>query len=274
MSELTASPLGKENVYTDQYDPTLLFAICRDGNRINIGIDIKKLPFRGVDIWNGFDFTWLDANNIPQFGILSIYIPCESPNLIESKSLKLYLFSFANSSFDNENEIIKILEKDLSQCAGNTIKVHYSNNAEPFSVLEPTSTGLSLDQLTISCDEKNVNPDLLGTDDTSLTSEILCSDYLKSNCLVTGKPDWGSVRISYTGPQINHEGLLKYIVSYRNHQGFHEQCIEKIFYDILTICKPLKLSVEGRYTRRGGLDINPIRTNVDIPIKNNRLYRQ
>jgi len=274
MSELSASPLGKVNVYTDQYDSSLLFAICRDGNRTSIGIDIKNLPFKGVDIWNGFDFTWLDDESIPQFGLLTIYVPCESTKLIESKSLKLYLFSFANMSFKSKAEIVRVLEQDLTAAAGQSVAVALDTHPEYFTETLGGFTGESLDALDIVCTAKNVNSSLLRSDAANIVHEQLCSDLLKSNCLVTGKPDWGSVRITYTGPKIDHESLLQYIVSYRNHQGFHEQCIERIYFDILNICKPSKLIVEGRYTRRGGLDINPIRTNVEVVLNNTRLFRQ
>jgi len=274
MNELAASPLGKKNIYFDQYNPELLFAICRDGNRINIGIDINSLPFDGTDIWNGFDFTWLDENRSPHFGVLTIAIPADSPNLIESKSLKLYLFSFANSIFKGKNEITNIIEKDLSVVAGKTVNVLYEESCEQFSKVQAKFTGQSIDGLDVQCNDHDVNSSLLIIDKDIIVEEQLCSELLKSNCLVTGKPDWGSVRITYKGPKINQDGLLKYIISYRNHQGFHEQCIEHIFFDILTICKPSELSVEGRYTRRGGLDINPVRTNTNLKITNDRLFRQ
>lgn len=274
MSELSASPLGKTNVYTDQYDPKLLFAICRDGNRVSIGVNIRKLPFNGVDIWNGFDFTWLDENLDAKFGVLTINVPCESPNLIESKSLKLYLFSFANTSFKNNYELIQTIEKDLSSAAKFPVAVTLDESSSFFAKIHGAFDGESIDSLDIVCSENDVNPDLLQSDETTVVNEKLCSDLLKSNCLVTGNPDWGSVRITYTGPKINHASLLKYIVSYRNHQGFHEQCIEQIYFDILQRCKPTSLLVEGRYTRRGGLDINPIRASGDFDRNNIRLIRQ
>lgn len=273
MKELSASLLGKANVYLDKYAPDLLFAISRDGNRLKIGIDTHNLPFHGMDIWNGFDFTWLDDQGLPHFGTLTIFIPCDSPNLIESKSLKLYLFSFANAVFKNKTEIIKTIENDLSNLAGKKVIVNYNDNSQSFAKISSVFPGQSLDDLDVICSDYEVNPNLLIADEKTIVAEQLCSELLKSNCLVTGKPDWASVRVSYKGP-INRESLLKYIISYRNHQGFHEQCIEHIFYDILAICKPMELSVEGRYTRRGGLDINPARSNKDIKFTNDRLYRQ
>jgi 7-cyano-7-deazaguanine reductase len=276
MSELSASPLGKTNVYTDQYDSSLLFAICRDGNRVSIGVNIRNLPFKGVDIWNGFDFTWLDENCLAKFGVLTIYVPCESPNLIESKSLKLYLFSFANTSFKSTKELVQVVEKDLSAAAGLAVSVVLEEGSDNFAKTLIALEGESIDYLDISCSEKDVTPDLLQCDEASIVSEQLCSDLLKSNCLVTGNPDWGSVRITYMGPKIDHASLLKYIVSYRNHQGFHEQCVEQIYFDILERCKPTSLLVEGRYTRRGGLDINPVRASggLEVGLDNVRLIRQ
>lgn len=274
MDQLTASPLGKSNLYTDQYDPKLLFAICRDANRINIGIDVNQLPFQGVDIWNGFDFTWLDANLLPHFGVLTISVPCESPQLIESKSLKLYLYSFANSIFNSTAAIINIMERDLSAAAGIEVHVSLDESLDSFALNTKRFIGQSIDSLEITCDAQAVDSSLLQCDPNNIVSEQLCSNLLKSNCLVTGNPDWGSVRISYTGPKIDQQRLLQYIVSYRNHQGFHEQCIEHIYIDILNICKPIELLVEGRYTRRGGLDINPIRANKAFVLQNIRLFRQ
>ncbi|MBP9722106.1 MAG: NADPH-dependent 7-cyano-7-deazaguanine reductase QueF [Gammaproteobacteria bacterium] len=280
MSELAQSPLGKKNTYTDKYDSSILFAICRDGNRVNINIDIRKLPFTGVDIWNGFDFTWLDINGEPKYGVLTIIIPADSVNLIESKSLKLYLFSFANSIFSNNIEIIKVIEKDLSAASVGRVTVTLEENIEnnkSFAKISSNFEGCNLDELDVQCIDTQVNSDLLLFEQDNIVTEQVCSDLLKSNCLVTGKPDWGSVRISYTGPKVNHEGLLRYIISYRNHQGFHEQCIEKIYYDLLTIGKLEKLTVEGRYTRRGGLDINPVRSSLSfftVEYSNDRLIRQ
>ena len=274
MSELSASLLGKSNTYTDKYDPSLLFAISRDDNRTSIGVDVQDLPFKGMDIWNGFDFTWLDEQHLPQFGVLTIFVPCESPRLIESKSLKLYLFSFANTSFKNKDEIVQLLEQDLTAAAGKSVSVILDLRPELFATTIGGFAGESLDLLDINCNDNDVNAALLKSNLSDIVNEQLCSDLLKSNCLVTGKPDWASVRITYTGPKIDCKGLLQYLVSYRNHRGFHEQCIERIYVDILNICKPSKLIVEGRYTRRGGLDINPIRSNAEVVLNNTRLFRQ
>lgn len=274
MNELSDSLLGKKNEYTDHYDPTLLFAIERNANRVKTGIDINNLPFVGVDIWNGFDFTWLNAHNTPEYGMLTIYIPCNSTNLIESKSLKLYLFSFANTKFDSWNEVVDVLEKDLSAKANSKVIAKLQPTLKDFCHIASSFTGENIDTITISCNEYHVNPNLLKCDFANIVTEELYSDLLRTNCLVTGKPDWGSVEISYTGPKIDRASLLQYIVSYRNHQGFHEPCLERIYMDILNICKPTYLTAIARYTRRGGLDINPMRSTIEQVWDNLRLFRQ
>lgn len=274
MDEIFASPLGKKTVYNDQYDPIVLYAVNRDQDRNAIGIDAQDLPFQGVDIYNFFDLTWLNSKNIPEYGMLSLYVSCESPNIVEAKSLKLFLLSFANSQFQSINDILTTLEQDLANAFGTKIRVSLANVLSDFMHIESRFTGINLDNLEINCVDKEINPDLLKSDPTQSANEQLCTDLLKFGCPVTGKPNWGSVRITYNGPKIDQASLLQYIISYRNYKGLQEQCIERIFNDILKHCKPEKLTVEGRYTRRGGLDINPVRTNVDYNPPNMRLFRQ
>ncbi|MDQ3059649.1 MAG: NADPH-dependent 7-cyano-7-deazaguanine reductase QueF [Pseudomonadota bacterium] len=261
------SQLGKASRYADQYDAALLFPIARADKRADIGIS-GALPFLGADLWTAFELSWLNLRGKPQVALAHITVPCESPNIIESKSFKLYLNSFNSSRFTDAAQVQARLRADLSEAAwrgaaqpssvGVRLLLPELFDREPIHELD----GLSLDRLDVECSRYTPAPDLLtAAFDEQPVSEVLTSNLLKSNCLVTGQPDWGSVRIGYTGPQINQEGLLQYLVSFRNHNEFHEQCVERIFMDIWARCKPLKLTVYARYTRRGGLDINPFRTS-------------
>lgn len=270
---LTQAPLGKTSAYISQYQPDLLFPIPRQSKRDEIGIS-NTLPFFGNDIWNAFEVSWLNAKGKPVVAAAEFIFPCESPNIIESKSFKLYLNSLNNTSFESFAEVEKILVSDLSDAAGAAISVKLNPLSHTSVKVAQQFEGICLDDMDIACDTYTTQPEYLTTENQVIT-ETLHSDLLKSNCLVTGQPDWGSVQITYTGKKIHHEGLLKYIVSFRNHNEFHEQCVERIFMDITKHCQPEKLSVYARYTRRGGLDINPYRTNDPvINIGNLRLFRQ
>lgn len=272
MEQLSASAITKKTNYIDQYDPNLLSAMNRDATRS--GIDVQDLPFIGVDIWNGYDFTWLNNKDQPEYGMLTIHIPCASPNLVAAKSLKLYLQSFANTKFQSINEIISTITQDLSAIIGFKVQVSLANILLDFMRILPRFNGTNLDLLDVACDLHEVQAQTLTSDPTQIVDEQLCSDLLQFNSAITGKPDWGSIRISYTGPKIDATSLLKYIVSYRNQPFLQEQCIEKIYSDILTTCQPSKLLIEGRYTRRGGLELNPIRANMQFEQVNQRLFRQ
>ena len=261
------SQLGKSSAYVDQYDASLLFPIPRAGKRAEIGIT-NASSFFGADIWTAYELSWLNARGKPQVALVHFTIPCESVNIVESKSFKLYLNSFNNTRFDDASGVLARLRADVNEAVWRGAVVQSSVGVkmiapelfdrEPIYELD----GLSLDRLDIECTQYRPAPELLSAVmDEQPVSEVFVSNLLKSNCLVTGQPDWGSVQISYAGPQINQEGLLKYLVSFRNHNEFHEQCVERIFMDIWTRCKPTKLTVYARYTRRGGLDINPFRTS-------------
>jgi len=261
------SQLGKASAYIDQYDASLLFPIPRAGKRAEIGID-GAAPFFGADMWTAFELSWLNTRGKPQVALAHIVVPCESVNIIESKSFKLYLNSFNNTRFSDAAEVLARLRTDLNEAAWRCGVVQSSVGVrltaaewfdrEPIFELD----GLNLDRLDVECTQYQPAPELLTTvPNEGAVSEVLVSNLLKSNCLVTGQPDWGSVQISYTGAPIVQEGLLQYLVSFRNHNEFHEQCVERIFMDIWTRCKPTKLTVYARYTRRGGLDINPFRTS-------------
>ncbi|MDZ7937041.1 MAG: NADPH-dependent 7-cyano-7-deazaguanine reductase QueF [Rhodoferax sp.] len=275
------SQLGKASAYVDQYDASLLFPIPRAGKRAEIGVTGAAVFF-GADMWTAFELSWLNLRGKPQVALVHFTIPCESINIVESKSFKLYLNSFNNSRFADAAEVVARLSADINEAvwrggvvqSGIGVKLIAAElfDREPVHELD----GLNLDRLDIECTHYQPAPELLQTvPDDDNVSEVLVSNLLKSNCLVTGQPDWGSVQISYTGAQIVQEGLLQYLVSFRNHNEFHEQCVERIFMDIWTRCKPSKLTVYARYTRRGGLDINPFRTSSPQALPGNiRTARQ
>lgn len=271
---LANSPLGQSCDYIATYQPDLLFPIERAFNRKKIGI-ADKLPFYGQDIWNAFELSWLNPKGKPQVALAEFILPCESPCLVESKSIKLYLNSFNDTVFESINDVQTTMEKDLSHAAGLPVQVHV------ISLDHVELTGLSsftspcLDNLDITIEHYDVTPALLKKDDSKSVREQWHSNLLKSNCQATAQPDWGSVEVTYQGPAIDPAGLLAYIISYRHHQGFHEPCVERIFVDIMSQCQPTELTVEARYVRRGGLDINPIRsTQPNIQQRNARHIRQ
>ena len=276
-----ASPLGKPSAYSDQYDASLLFPIARAGKRAEIGVGTAPIFF-GADLWTAFELSWLNLRGKPQVAIAHITVPCESTCIVESKSFKLYLNSFNNTAFASADAVRDRIRADISaavwrggavqQSVGVRLLLPDMFDREAVHEMD----GLSLDRLDLECTRYEPAPDLLSAAlNEQPVSEVLTSNLLKSNCLVTGQPDWGSVRISYSGPQIEQAGLLQYIVSFRNHNEFHEQCVERIFMDIWTRCKPTQLAVYARYTRRGGLDINPFRTSYPqgLPV-NVRMARQ
>lgn len=257
---LQNSELGHKTAYDQQYNPDRLFAVPRRNKRIEIGIDPNSLPFVGLDCWNHYETSWLNPKGKPIVATAQIYYDCSSPFIIESKSLKLYLNSFNQSTFSSIREVEDIIIKDLENKLKSPVKVIIKtltdNSTQP---LMQNFMGTCLDDLDIECKHYTISPELLHTNDCYV-EETLYSNLLKSNCLVTNQPDWGSVQIIYKGNHIIHQDLLRYLVSYRNHNEFHEQCIERIFADIMRHCKPKELTIHGRYTRRGGLDINPVRS--------------
>lgn len=259
-----ASELGKKSVYDAAYEPEKLFPIARKTKRVDIGITSEKLPFYGFDYWNHYEVSWLNEKGKPIAALADIIYPCDTPNIVESKSLKLYFNSFNNSKFADAATVTAFVKQDLQQRVGGEVFVNILPLADyKEEKLLPGFDGICLDHLDIECSEYMVNPNLLQVDN-EIATEILYSDLLKSNCLVTGQPDWGSVQIAYKGKKINHASLLQYIVSFRNHTEFGEHCIERIFMDIMQHCKPKELTVYGRYTRRGGVDINPCRSTQPI----------
>jgi 7-cyano-7-deazaguanine reductase len=269
---LAGLSLGKATEYREIYAPDLLQAVPRSMNRVELNLT-TELPFFGTDRWNGYELSWLNSKGKPHVAIMRCEVPVSSLNLIESKSFKLYLNSFNQSHFDNIESVVDTLTADLSQCAGEKVKVMLFKPAE-FSQMQISSfDAVSIDDLDIEIKDYQLAPSILHAGGEQV-EESLTSDLLKSNCLITNQPDWGSVFIRYQGQQINHEGLLRYLISFRQHNEFHEQCVERIFCDIMAHCKPNKLSVYARYTRRGGLDINPFRSNFEQIYPEVRLARQ
>ena len=250
--------LGRRVEYPHAYDPALLFAIPRALGRDELGIGWESLPFTGTDRWHAYELGWLDARGKPCVATATFELPATTPNLVESKSLKLYLNSFNAARFEHADAVCARIAADLSRCADDEVQVRFGLPAPA------DDSSLLIDALALEIDDYGPpNAEHLQADVDHDVEETLRSDLLKSNCPVTGQPDWASVRIAYRGARIDHAGLLRYLVSFRDHRAFHEQCVERIFVDLLARCRPHSLSVEARYTRRGGLDINPWRATAD-----------
>ncbi len=270
---MTELPLGKTTRYPDRYAPDTLCRIERAGNRERIGLG-KVVPFSGVDIWNAWDLTWLDARGQPQAATAEIRIPADSPGIVESKSMKLYLGSFAMSGHASPAAVRDLIAGDLGDCTGADVSVRIDTLGSSQARGLQRLPGESLDRISTGCGEWEVNADLLRADAATVVSEDLYSDALRSLCPVTAQPDLGSVLFCYEGPRIERASLLRYIVSYRQHQDFHENCVERMFVDIVERCGAHKLTVYARYQRRGGIDINPFRSNFEDAPRNLRLWRQ
>lgn len=250
-------PLGRHVDYPREYDASLLFPIARALGREHIGVDDAAPPFVGHDRWHAYELSWLDPRGKPQVATATVSVPATSPHLIESKSLKLYLNSFNSSRFDSAQTVLHTIASDLSAAAGAPVAVAFG--------LPPISgdgAAESIDGLDVTIDDYGPpNAGHLSADAGEIVEETLSSALLKSNCPVTGQPDWARVVIAYRGPRLDRAGLLRYLVSFRDHAEFHEQCVERIHADLTRLAAPQWLSVEARYTRRGGLDINPWRTS-------------
>lgn len=273
-NEVSQSLLGKKTAYEECYNPDLLFPIARKSKRDEIGVP-TPLPFFGFDLWNHYEVSWLNEKGKPQAAMAELQYACDSSHIIESKSMKLYFNSFNNTQFKDTADVEARIQKDIEKRVGGRVFIKIS----PLSLGHKGQwsgefQGFCLDELDIDCSIYTIHPDYLRTENEKV-DEVLYSNLLKSNCLVTKQPDWGSVQIAYKGRKINREGLLKYIVSFRNHNEFHEQCIERIFMDMMRRCQPEELTVYGRYTRRGGIDINPFRSsNKAFAVNRLRLVRQ
>lgn len=266
-------PLGRSVDYDSAYDPGLLFPIARAAGRARLGLD-EPLPFHGWDLWNAYELSWLDALGKPRVAWGEFRFPAQSPAIVESKSFKLYLNSLNQQRFDNVDLVRDTLRRDLGAGVGADVEVavHLPETWSRFPIVEPE--GRCLDELPLGISRYEPAPEYLRTISPAVVSRRLFSRLLRSRCPVTGQPDWGTVQIAYTGPEIDEAGLLAYIVSFRQHQDFHEQCVERMFADILERCAPHQLCVYARYLRRGGLDINPYRSTGAEPAPNPRLFRQ
>ena len=275
INSAATTPLGKKTGYVSVYTPSLLCPIPRSESRELINISSDQLPFTGVDIWTGYELSWIDTKGKPKVAIAHFQFPCSTASIVESKSFKLYLNSFNQTQFTGINDVVKTLESDLSTTVGGPVMVDIQMLDKPGRNVIGHFASENIDGLDIHIDSYKVNPELLTANDrVPMVRESLSSDLLKTNCPVTGQPDWASILISYRGCPIDRAGLLRYIVSFRTHQDFHENCVERIFVDILDHCKPEELTVFARYTRRGGLDINPYRSNSKDKPVDVRLVRQ
>ena len=267
--------LGKQVDYEFEYNPGLLQGVPRSLSRDTLNLAGSGLPFDGIDTWTGYELSWLNLKGKPNVAILECHVPITSKNLIDSKSFKLYLNSFNQTKFASAEDVRQVLQADLSACAGEPVEVKLIL-PEQFSSLQfQEFNGTLLDSLDVEIDQYSPNTQYLtvAKNETGI-QETLVSHLLKSNCLITSQPDWASIQIRYEGKAIEHEGLLKYLISFRQHNEFHEQCVERIYNDIMQHCQPDKLTVCARYTRRGGLDINPFRSNYEAPYANHRQARQ
>ena len=274
-NSLKSLKLGQKTEYASQYDRTLLQPVPRALNRDGLGIT-QNQPFTiGADIWTAYEISWLNEKGLPQVAIADIYLDYQSQNLIESKSFKLYLNSFNQSKFADFNTVQQTMQRDLSECAQGDVKVRLNPVAVYDSQKIDHLQGDCIDQQDIEITSYEFNADWLkDCVSNEIVEEKLVSHLLKSNCLITNQPDWGTLHIHYVGNKIDHEKLLRYVVSFRQHNEFHEQCVERIFCDLMHYAKPEKLTVYARYTRRGGLDINPFRSNFENLPENLRLARQ
>ncbi|EFX91581.1 queuine synthase [Actinobacillus ureae ATCC 25976] len=272
---LSALKLGQKTEYKSEYDPTLLQPVPRKLNRDGLGIT-EQQPFdRGADVWTCYELSWLNENGLPQVAIADVAIDFRSENLIESKSFKLYLNSFNQTKFASLEQVEQTLVKDLSQCASDqvSVKVYKLSTYTQQPIVDFAGECIDEQDIQINSYEFS-NEYLAGVAEGEVVEETLVSHLLKSNCLITSQPDWGSVQIHYVGKKLNREKLLRYLVSFREHNEFHEQCVERIFTDLMQFAQPKKLTVYARYTRRGGLDINPFRSNFESIPQNLRMARQ
>ncbi|MCQ4326494.1 NADPH-dependent 7-cyano-7-deazaguanine reductase QueF [Stutzerimonas stutzeri] len=269
------SPLGKSSAYVATYSPDLLFPIPRAPKWAELGLSAETLPYRGVDIWNCYELSWLLPSGKPVVAIGEFEIPADSPNIIESKSFKLYLNSLNQSVFASREALLEVVSRDLSAAAGKPVAVRLRTldavGAEGVAALP----GRCIDELEIAIEHYDQpRAELLRCDPARQVEDCLHSHLLKSNCPATGQPDWGSVVVEYRGAALQPESLLAYLVSFRQHADFHEQCVERIFLDLQRLLRPEKLTVYARYVRRGGLDINPYRSTEALSVDNRRLVRQ
>lgn len=274
MGYLNDLPLGQVTDYVDRYTPALLAEIPRWDAREHLDLDDTTLPFHGIDIWNAYELSWLNAKGKPQVAMVQIIVPCGSPCIVESKSLKLFLNSFANSRFNSSAAVRSAIEQELSRIVKAQVEVSLMSLQQAAQLPVWEDQGLCVDHLDIEFENYDYAPEVLTCDQGPEQTGVLVSHLLRSHCPVTNQPDWATVMVRYIGAPISPVGFLRYVVSLRNHQGFHEQIIEQMFVDLLRQCAPRRLSVYGRFTRRGGIDINPFRSNHEQELPNWRTVRQ
>ena len=278
---LKSLTLGQTTEYSSEYNPKLLQAVPRSLNRDDLALSNDNLPFYGEDVWYGYELSWLTPSGKPVVAVAEFRFPCTSVNIVESKSFKLYLNSFNQSRFDSWQQVQETLVSDLSALVEAPAKVTLSKVDDCPALAIAALEGQCIDDIDITIYDYQFNPEHLAESapsqneqDSAVVEQTLVSHLLKSNCLITNQPDWASVYISYRGTEINQQALLKYLISFRQHNEFHEQCVERIFCDIQKYCQPQQLTVYARYTRRGGLDINPFRSTENISAPNARGLRQ
>lgn len=267
-------PLGKQQDYSQEYSPDILFPIARNKSRAQLTYS----PFKGFDVWNAYEFSYLNHQGVPQALVLRMWVPVDSENIVESKSLKLYLNTFAFKIFQTQSELLYCLSKDIEQCIKGKVKLELLElDSEKLHVKNefPDATLLDTIELTSAPDFNELKSSLLAKGEGDSEGVVsLYTHLFRSICPVTAQPDWASVFIKYQGKKISEESLLSYLLSFRKHAGFHEDCVEKIYSDILEYCQPEKLSVSAAFTRRGGIDINPFRSNFEKDFLPLRLSRQ
>lgn len=269
MTSPETSPLGKPVAYGGDPDPSLLYPIPRATKRAALGLG-DDLPFTGADIWNAYELSWLDARGKPRVALAELRVPITSPSIVESKSLKLYLGSHAQTRYADAEAVRTLLMRDLSEATGSPVTVVLTPAGTNSFATSETLEGESIDDLPIEVSHYGPpRAEFLGVDDEQKAEEVLVSHLFRSNCPVTGQPDWASIQIRYAGPRIARDGLLRYLVSFREHDDFHEHCVERIFMDVMQRCAPTRLAVYGRFTRRGGIDINPYRATPGLPLPGN-----
>jgi len=271
----SGSPLGRSTASPTRYAPDVLFGIPRAEGRASLGLT-DPLPFAGVDLWNAYELSWLDDNGTPVVATAELWVPATSPCIVESKSLKLYLSSLNDTRHASADAFGRVIAEDVGRVVGSEVDVRIAfaptGSVDPL----PVPDGLCIDDERAPAGAGEVDANLLdgSTDAAREVHETLYSNLLRSQCPVTGQPDWGTLIVRYRGPRIDRGALLRYIVSYRNHGEFHEQCVERCFRDIAEHCRPAELTVHARYTRRGGVDINPFRSNFESLSDNRRAWRQ
>ncbi|MBA6233038.1 MULTISPECIES: NADPH-dependent 7-cyano-7-deazaguanine reductase QueF [unclassified Colwellia] len=278
LSQLT---LGKATSYCSEYNPELLQAVPRSLNRDSLAISADNLPFIGEDVWYAYEISWLNSSGKPVVAVAEFRFPCTSPNIVESKSFKLYLNSFNQSRFSSWQDVESRLVKDLSNTSGSIAfaELFPVDNCPALNINHQIFSGktLCIDDVDLDVENYQLDPTLLvdaNIEEKIVESESLVSHLLKSNCLITNQPDWASIYIQYSGRKISQKALLAYLISFRQHNEFHEQCVERIYCDLTKYCQLTELTVFARYTRRGGLDINPFRSTAKLHAPAGRTLRQ